>query len=139
MSDRETREEEKRKESGVSPVVAVAMVGVFVVFLIGAFLVGREERSEARLTGEVARLMEAASFEGRTVRLTAEVGSVYVSARADRWIDEDILVRVPDGTEATVVGSTSFEVAPGTHLTRYQVRLNDGSTGWVSRVAVEGR
>jgi hypothetical protein len=76
---------------------------------------------------------------GESVTLKATTGSVELSREYGGWTEEDIIGRVPQGTEAAVVESRS-EPMGGQEFIRYRVRVTKNgheTTGWVHSYNVQ--
>ena len=77
---------------------------------------------------------------GEAVILRAPLGGLIVLSKGyGSWMEEDIIARVPEGTEATVVERRA-EPMGDQEFVRYRVRLTDRGrevNGWVHRRNVE--
>lgn len=77
---------------------------------------------------------------GEAVRLRAPQGGlIELSKEYGSWMEEDIIARVPEGTEATVVERRA-EPMGKQEFVRYRIRVTDRGSevnGWVHRSNVE--
>lgn len=59
--------------------------------------------------------------------------TVDVSSKKDSWGDDTIIVRVPNGTQVTIMDIAKF-ISPGLEMIRYNIKVNYSGkvyTGWV--------
>src|SRR5882672_11218973 len=73
---------------------------------------------------------------GNTVILRSRMTQdVEISAKYDTWNDTDILVRVPNGTAAEVIGVSRVRLVHGEELKRFQVKISYQGKEYVGWVA----
>ncbi len=70
---------------------------------------------------------------GNKVRLVEDSGKVAISNRPDAWGDENIIISVPVGTDATIIGVKKYQ---DINMIRYKVEFRYRGkkiTGWVHK------